>query len=75
MEVKRVENYLEGYEQCLEVITAQTYRVGENHENLNLDNGRQMDSGIKFFGTILPHVLKQTKITCSFRKPLPVYQS
>ena len=29
MEVKRVENYLEGNEQCLEVITAQTYRVGE----------------------------------------------
>ena len=46
-------------------------RGGENHENLNLDNGRQMDSGIKFFGTILPHVLEQTKITCSFRKPLP----
>ena len=30
---------------------------GENQENLKLDNGRQMDSGIKFFGTILPHVL------------------
>ena len=59
-----MENGLEGNEQCLEVITAQTYRVGEKRENLNLDNGRQMDSGINFFGTILPHVLKQTKISC-----------
>lgn len=42
----RLGNCLEGKEQRLEVIKARKMPRGGNQENLNLDKGRQMDSGI-----------------------------
>ena len=52
------------------VIPRQTLPRGGNRENLNLDNRRQMDSGIKFFGTILLHVL-----VVDSENPFPLGQS